>query len=467
MSGLRVRLTLGYAGAMLLVLAAYAASIYTFVSGSASESLDQRVRGDFWFAAATVDQQPDGTITWTDGGEATGSEEVLWLQVWSPSGLLLYQNSEAFRLPVPESRALAIQSDGGITRARSGLVPMRVLSRHGQISGVSVVIQVARSELPMRQDLRDILLILVLGLPVGVAIAGFGGYVLARRALVPVQRMAERARSITAERLHDRLPVDNPTDELGQLASVFNETLARLEASFEQMRRFTADVSHELRTPLTAIRSVGEVGLRERRSEEAYRGIIGSMLEEVDRLTGLVDQLLTLSRAETGQARLSLEAIDLLDLARNVVSHLSVLAEEKQQSIDIVGTDAPRCAGDRRVLRQALINLLDNAIKYTPAGGRITIRASESPDRAVLDVTDTGPGIGGEHREQVFERFYRDHRVGADVKGAGLGLAIAKWAVEVNGGQLSLEPGNGTGCTFRMTLPLAGDHDARAARTSV
>src|SRR3990170_6127586 len=146
MSGLRVRLTVGYVGAMLLVLAAYAASIYTFVRGSASESLDQQIRGDFWFAAATVDQQPDGTITWSDGGEAAGTEEALWLQVWSPSGLLLYQNSEAFRLPVPESRALAGQSDGGIARARSDAVPMRVLSRHGEISGVPVVIRVARSE---------------------------------------------------------------------------------------------------------------------------------------------------------------------------------------------------------------------------------------------------------------------------------------------------------------------------------
>ena len=132
----------------------------------------------------------------------------------------------------------------------------------------------------------DLALILVLGLPLGVATAGFGGYSLARRALAPVERMAERARTITAERLSDRLPVDNPDDELGRLATVFNETLGRLEASFEQMRRFTADVSHELRTPLTAIRSVGEVGLREPRDEPAYRAIIGSMLEEVDRLSG-------------------------------------------------------------------------------------------------------------------------------------------------------------------------------------
>ena len=169
--------------------------------------------------------------------------------------------------------------------------------------------------------------------------------------------MTERARTITAERLSDRLPVHNPDNEMGRLATVFNETLGRLEASFEQMRRFTGDVSHELRTPLTAIRSVGEVGLREHRDEPAYRAIIGSMLEEVDRLSGLVDRLLTLSRAESGQAKLSVEVVDLRELAEEVVGHLGVLAEEKRQTItvDVVGRAARsrRSAGAAAVADQS------------------------------------------------------------------------------------------------------------------
>ena len=162
--------------------------------------------------------------------------------------------------------------------------------------------------------------------------------------------------------------------------------LERLESSFAQMRRFTADVSHELRTPLTAIRSVGEVALRGRHDATAYRAVVGSMLEEVDRLACLVDRLLTLSRAETGQAKLSMETIDLRDLAEQVVAHLSVLAEEKQQTLMVEPGGRPRCPGDWNVLRQALINLVDNAIKYTPAGGRITVRlagvAARSRDRS-------------------------------------------------------------------------------------
>jgi heavy metal sensor kinase len=450
---------------MMMVLAAYAASVYVFVSRSVSSSLDQQIRADFWWAAATVDREPGGPITWSGGGETGGDEESLWLQVWSPGGELLYGSPQAQLRPVPESRGLALQADDiGIVRVDRSDGPVRVLSRHGclncrmsdagRFATEPVVIQVARSELPMQAELRELLLILVFGLPVGAAIAGFGGYVLARRALAPVERMAERARSITAERLSDRLPVDNPKDELGRLATVFNATLGRLEASFEQMRRFTADVSHELRTPLTAIRSVGEVGLREKRSDEAYRGIIGSMLEEVDRLTSLVDRLLVLSRAETGHAKLSAEPVDLRELADNVVAHLGVLAEEKRQSISVESSGAPRCLGDRVMLRQALINLVDNAIKYSPIGGQIRIRASESAAGAVLDVSDTGPGISSEAGPMIFDRFYREGSPGSgEVSGAGLGLSIAKWAVEVNGGQLSLERGNGTGCTFRMTLP--------------
>jgi signal transduction histidine kinase len=265
--------------------------------------------------------------------------------------------------------------------------------------------------------------------------------------------MAERAHSITADRLSDRLPVDNPDDELGRLASVFNETLGRLEWSFDQMRRFTADVSHEVRTPLTAMRSVGEVGLRVRRDEGAYRGIIGSMLEEADRLTSLVDRLLALSRAETGQATLSVEIINVSELVDNVVAHLGVLAEEKLQSLTIERLGLPLVLGDRFMLRQALINIVDNAIKFTPVGGEIRIRMLDSPAGAMLDICDTGPGVAAELRPRIFDR-HQSGRLGSGKRsGTGLGLSIATRAVEANGGKLTLESVNGPGSTFRITLP--------------
>ena len=279
---------------------------------------------------------------------------------------------------------------------------------------------------------------LVLGLPLSVAAAGLGGYWLARGALAPVDRMAERARAITADRLGERLPVDNPTDKLGRLASVFNATLGRLESSFVQMRRFASDVSHELRTPLTAICSVGEVGLREPRDEAGYRAVIGSMLEDANRLGSLVERLLALSRADTGEVKLTTELIDLGELAETVTTDLGVLAKENQQSLGVERVGAPRCVGDHLVLRQALINLVGNAIKYTPKTGRIRVRVSERPSGSTLEVSHTGPGIQAERRHWIFDRFYRGaHDRSGESSGAGLGLAIAKWAVEAHLGELS------------------------------
>ena len=449
----RVQLTLWYVVAMVIVLGLYATLILAFVRRNASDTLDGRLRGDFQWAAAMVDQTPDGTITWY---EDLTEEESPWLQVWSPEGDLLYQNSEAIRRPLPGTRDLAMLAEDSLRVVETDISPVRVLTRRGRIGGKPVVIQVARSEALMQAELRQLVLIIVLGLPLAVAAAGLGGYTVARRALLPVERMTERARSITAERLSDRLPVEHPDDEMGRLATVFNETLARLEASFDQMRRFTADVSHELRTPLTAIRSVGEVGLREHRDEMAYRAIIGSMLEEVDRLSSLVERLLTLSRAETGQAKLSLELFGVRELAEDVVAHLDVLAEEKQQQITIEGAGTAQACADRLLVRRALINLVDNAIKYSPAGGSIRIVAGGSGEEATIDVIDSGAGITAAGRDRIFDRFFRDGD--GSTAGVGLGLSIAKGAVEVNGGHLTLAATSAGGSTFRISLPKAARH---------
>ena len=446
----RVRLTLWYVAAMVVVLAVYAALVFVFVSRNASAALDGRLRGDFQWASAMIDQTPEGGITWYEIEELTEDERP-WVQVWSVDGERLYQNFEAQRRPLAEASELARRPEDSLVAVDAPGAPVRVLTRRGRVGDKAVVIQVARSEAAMRGELRQLVLIFVLGLPVAVAVAGLGGYTLARGALRPVERMSERARSITAERLNDRLPVDNPDDEMGRLATVFNETLGRLERSFEQMRQFTADVSHELRTPLTSIRSVGEVGLRERRDEPAYRGIIGSMLEEADRLASLVDRLLTLSRAETGQARLSSAAFDLRGLADEVAAHLGVLAEEKGQAIRVDGSAADAYA-DRFVVRQAVINLVDNAIKFSPEGGRIAIKIAESPGAVTLDVVDSGKGISPAARDRIFDRFFRATHDGSET-GAGLGLSIARGAVEANGGRLTLVSSGEEGSVFRVTLP--------------
>ena len=453
----RVRLAFWYVGAMLVVIGVYVAAVYVFVSRNASENLNQQIRQDFTWVYASLYQDEEGMYMLTEPERIDPDFPLPWVQVWrGDRSRVVYRNGEAQRTSVPESRSVV--GEGIVTLTAEDGERMRIMTQRGALKGPfaesRVVIQIGRSESSMDAQLRDLALILVLGLPIAVAVAGVGGYVLARRALAPIERMTSHARTITAERLNDRLPVDNPDDEMGRLAAVFNQTLGRLEQSFEQMRRFTADVSHQLRTPLTAIRSVGEVGLRAgRRDEASYRAIIGSMLEEADRLSVLVDRLLSLSRAETHQSTLTPDSVSLVELAEDVVGHLGVLAEEKGQSLSVDATGRPTAVIDRVVLRQALINLVDNAIKFTPSGGQVSVRVTSDDGTAVVDVTDTGPGIPSEARERIFDRFFRGDELAAS--GTGLGLSIAKGAVEANGGQLTLERSDAQGTTFRIRLSKA------------
>ena len=443
---LRARLTFWYMAVMVAVLGVYVSAVLVLVARNLSGALDARLRSDFRWAAEMAEQGPDGSLSWFEGEPWTDGP---WLQVWSPGGELIYRTSVAARLPVPASEALVDAADGRIRSLPDDPAPFRLLGAPANVAGRPVVIQVGRSEAFMRLEVRELAILLLLGLPLTVAVAGAGGYVLARGALSPLHRMAERARAISAANLDERLPIDSPRDELGRLAAVFNDTLGRLESSFEQMRRFTADVSHELRTPLTAIRSVGEVGLRERRDAGAYERVIQSMLEETDRLTRLVDRLLLLSRADRGDLRLAPRPVDLGALADEVAAHLGVLAEEKGQSMTVEHAARPGCRGDRVALRQAVINLVDNAIRYTPPGGAIRLRVAVSAGDAVLEVSDTGPGIPARDQSRLFERFYRGQGGG----GSGLGLSIAKWAVEANHGRLAYERPHGGGSLFRVTLP--------------
>lgn len=451
----RTRLTLWYLVTVLVVLGVYLVMVRTLVGHTAMTALDRQLRRDFQWTAASVYQAADGSFTWSQSEAFALDDAIPWVQVWdADAGRLLFRNGEARRRPVPGSQRLAAGPDNAIASVFADATPIRILTRRGRIDDTMLVIQVGRSEVPARQGLRRLMAILLLGLPVAVAIAGAGGYVVARRALAPIERMTERAHLITADRLGERLPVQDPDDEMGRLAGVFNETLAHLEASFARMHRFTADVSHELRTPLTAIRSVGEVALRGSRNPPAYRAVIGSMLEEVDRLATLVDRLLALSRAETAAPPLRDEPLDVSAFAAEAVAHLGVLAEERRQVMTLDAPVGTQAVCDPVVLRQALINLVDNAIKFSPEGGAIEVTVAEAGPFVHVDVRDSGPGVAVEHRDRIFERFYRagPHAEGV-ATGVGLGLSIARRGIEMSGGRLTLESSGPEGSTFRVSLP--------------
>ena len=234
--------------------------------------------------------------------------------------------------------------------------------------------------------------------------------------------------------------------------------LARLEQAFEQLRRFTSDASHELRTPLAMIRSVGEVGLQKDGSRAEYRDIVGSMLEEVNRLTSLIDNLLTISRADSGYIQLHRAVVPVMGLAREAGGLFEILMEEKSQRLVLEGDEQAHVEGDCIFLRQALVNIIHNAVKYSPVGEIISVRVRKGDSSQVLvEIQDQGPGIPLEDQGRVFDRFYRvDKARWRESGGAGLGLSIAKWVVEAHGGTIALNSEPNLGTTFRITLPSAG-----------
>ncbi len=449
---MRTRLTLWYVAILSGVLALYAGSSLLFLRVSLRRELDRNLGEEFERVEDLLTAAADGSIRM--GGHGGEGELQGVVEVWTTDGRLLYRSEGLGGQPLggPPTTAPVAPPFTSV-ELRDG-TPFRVLSRPHEVMGRNVLVRVAMSEEALRAEWRQLALGLLFGLPVALAIAGLGGHWLARRALRPLDRMARHAERLTADNLAERLPVENPDDELGLLARVFNVSLGRIEESFAQLRRFTADVSHELRTPLTAIRSVGEVGLGDHPSEQGYREIIGSILEEADRLTVLVDTLLSLSRADAGEVPLHREDLDLLVLARDVTAHLGVLAEEKAQSLAAEGSEPVVVAADRLVLRQALVNVVDNAIKYSPQGSRIRVLVSGDAATGRLDVIDQGPGIPPAHRERIFERFYRiDKGRSREQGGAGLGLSLAQWAVTAHGGRIDVDSHEGAGSTFRISLP--------------
>jgi heavy metal sensor kinase len=454
----RTRMALWYVLVLGFLLLTYAGGASLFLFYSLREDLDGNLHEDVETVERLLASTAEGRIT-LDAARPEHNEPAMqrMVEVWSVEGTLLYRSPllgdrTLGRAPVAQERK---DSDEPITVRLNDGTRVRMATILHTVDTRRVLLRVAHSEEPLWQEIQEFLTVLALAFPLALVLAGFGGFALARKALAPVDAMAQKAERISAEQLSERLPIENPEDELGQLAGAFNATLARLEAAFEQLRRFTADASHELRTPLTAIRSVGEVALQTQKSATEYRDVIGSMLEETDRLTRLVDSLLTLSLADAGHIHVQRADIALLGLAQEASSLVEVLAEEKRQRISVEGEPALMVSGDRLILRQALINLIDNAIKYSPTEAEIVVRVRAGKDNQVIvEVVDQGPGVPQEHQARIFERFYRvDRARSREWGGAGLGLAIARWAVEVHGGRITLQSVEGQGSTFRVTLP--------------
>src|SRR5262245_18191847 len=440
----RARLTLWYAGVLTLIICIFSAGILLFVAARLYAGLDAQLAREIATIGKIYRGEPD------ELKDLASHWGITLFQV-EDDGSVRYQ-TEAWER---EGLGRSLQA-GDTASPLSWAAPNGRYYRGQHMSGSSYGVAAAIEENSLRDTLWTLAGILAMGIPFAVGLAIAGGYFLAGLVLAPVGAMADKARQITAESLAERLPVENAGDEFGRLATVFNDTLSRLQDAFERLRRFTADASHELRTPLTAMRSVGEVALRNTRDASAYRDVIGSMLEEVDRLTRLVESLLTLTRADSGKIHVAPEALDLGVLAASVIDQLRVLADEKQQEFTLQTPVPLHAMGDAALVRHALTNVIHNAIKYTPNGGAISVELKASLGQQVIEVRDSGPGIPGAHRDRIFDRFYRvDASRSREEGGAGLGLGTARWAIEANGGRIELASDERRGSLFRIFLPAA------------
>lgn len=330
----------------------------------------------------------------------------------------------------------------------------RVLTRSLDANGNRFVVVLMLPMDKVHEELRGLAAVLLAVLPLSLLLAGVIGYALARRALAPVERIRRDTDEITAERLSQRLDVPNPSDELGRLAQTINAMIARLQQSFAEVRRFTADASHELRTPISVIRAEAEVAMQRPPDAEEFQTLAGSILEECEHLTKLTDQLLTLSREDAGLVPLESQLVDLARLVGGATETMRPLAEVKQQTLTLDARTEAVVTGDADRLREVLYNLLDNAIKYTPSAGRIEVTISEQADMIAVAVRDTGIGIDADHLPRVFDRFYRvDKSRSREAGGTGLGLSIVQSIVSTHGGRVDIASPSGEGTTCTVLFP--------------
>jgi heavy metal sensor kinase len=346
------------------------------------------------------------------------------------------------------------ESESQFQNAASPSGPLRFISQTVDIDGHGYVVQAAAPLRDLQQGLRDALWILVPMFPLALLLAAGAGYWVSRRALAPVDAITNTARSITAENLTQRLDVPSTGDELARLSGTLNDMIARLESSFRRISQFTADASHELRTPLAVMRTTAEVALRARGDEERSVAL-EQIVAEVGRTSHLVENLLQLAKADSGAERLAKAPVDVVALAREATTEIDLLARTKGIRLaSELPNGAVNVHGDPRALRQLLLILLDNAVKYTPAGGRVELAIATNDGHASLSVRDTGIGIPAEDVPHIFDRFYRVDRARSRAQGgAGLGLAIGRWIAEAHGGNILVESELERGSVFSVRLP--------------
>jgi heavy metal sensor kinase len=460
---LHFRLILWYSGLVIVVLLAFAA--YTY------EGVRVRIYGEMEKTLARRAQQIADNVLPHAGSETPQEIARQIREVYSPAansrfirilksdGKVLYVSEppkdgrfDPLTVPMPSAGA-PLQR----TQALPSGVALLMVDLPVTVSGTPYRIEMGAPASEMQTVMHGLVVTLLLGLPVVLIIVSAGGYVLVRRSLMPVEDIRATAEKITFGNLSSRLPVAATGDALEHLSVTLNQMLARLEDAYLQVSRFSADASHELRTPLSIMRAELEsIVQRESGLPEPLRERIGSLLEEAERLSHIAESLFAISRLDAGEANAMATTFDLAELVRTTTDQMLLLAEVKSIRVHVEAAHPVRVTGAAAKLKQVVVNLLDNAIKYTPDGGRIVIAVTALQHKAVLSVADTGIGIAPEALPHVFERFYRaDKARTREQGGAGLGLAIVRSICQAHSGSIDIESMENSGTICRVALPLA------------
>src|SRR5258706_2596966 len=455
----RTRLTVWYATVLALSLIAFAVLVYYAAASIFYARQDELLRSTAETVASAYVQELEEEQSVAKANEVVLAQMVFpnrYVEVADADGRVVAWSSNlaGHQLTVPAAVLSEARQDGAfvvLNQLRVAVVPLSV-DPSKQIGFAIVAGPLSGVDERLRRLRRDFLF----GVPLILALASVGGYFLARKSLSPIALMNQQTQLITAKNLSARLDVAHPRDEVGRLATTINELLARLDAVFQEQKRFITDASHELRTPLAVLRGETEVALQQERATAEYKESLALIKDEAERLSRIVVNLFMLARQPVDTPSMVNEPVRLDGVGADCVRAAHVLAMQKGLRLKIEGALPPvTVSGDDEMLKRMLLNLLDNSVKYTASGGEISVALRSQNGDARIVVTDTGIGIAESDQRRIFDRFYRvDKARSRALGGAGLGLSIARWIVEGHGGSLSVESVPGRGSAFSADLPL-------------
>jgi heavy metal sensor kinase len=457
---LRFRLIIWYAGLLtgvfLICGATMCQALRHYLKQSLAESLQRRTQQIAASLLAGVEKTGESFVADEIKARYAPENYDRFVRLSRRDGTVIYASGRAATFDPAGLPPAAAKDSPRIALLPDGNRLLIVAEAYRTPSDREYVIESGGPMQPIDTVLSHLLFLLLLGVPVVVLVAVGGGYILVGQALAPVVQIARSAEQITLHNLDGSLPLAPTGDELEQLSLALNRMISRLREAFEQNRRFLADASHELRTPLTALRGELESAVEQARPLPDLRDKVGSALEEVDRLAKIVQTLFAIARLDAGEAQQEWRRFDLGGLAAGTADQMSLLAEDKGVSVNCNVEQEAGVEGDCARIKQVVVNLLDNAIKYTPPGGAIHLNVRARGNKAILEVVDTGIGIPAGALPHIFERFFRvDKARSREIGGAGLGLAIVKSICTAHGGQVEVESAEGRGSRFTVTLPLA------------